>query len=216
MNAYSMLQRILESGIICAVGIGIHTSRQAKEVILALMKGGMSCFELMKGVPNANELLVELKKDYPDLILGIGTVLDTEMGYIAIQSKADFLVSPYTNNKLIKLCKRYGVVSCFGALTPKEIMEGWENGLDLVKVFPTIAMGGPEYIRILSGPFSSMHLVGAGGVTLDSLAAYFEAGASLVAVDEDLIEPNRIQSGEYKHISRRAEEYRQAIDKIRN
>ena len=209
----SILDRILSGGIICAVGGGIESQDQACKVVEALVAGGMECFELMRGVPNNTELLAQLKADNPDLILGIGTVMDPEAAHLAIQAGADFLVSPYLNLDMVRACRRHGVLSCFGVLTPAEIVNGWEAGLDLVKVFPTDAMGGPSYIRTLSAPFSHMRLVGAGGVTLDAVEPYFAAGASLVAVDTDLMPPKAIQAGDYAHLTELAKQYRSVLDR---
>jgi len=201
------LNQILESGIICAVGGGIETQDQARSVIEALVEGGMVCFELMSGVPRNHELLSELKDTYPEKVFGIGTVLDTVSALNAIKAEADFLVSPYLNLEMIKVCRRYNVISCFGALTPTEILLGWEAGLDLVKVFPTNAMGGASYIRTLKGPLPKVRFVGAGGVRLEDVEKYFTAGASVLAVDEDLIVPQAILDGQYSLITQRAQDY---------
>lgn len=208
----SKLVRILSGGIICAVGSGIETQEQARRVVEALVKGGMDCFELMRAVPNNTQLLSQLKAENPSLILGIGTVMDPEGADVAIRSGADFLVSPYVNTEVIRSCRRHNVVSCFGALTPTEIVLGWEAGLDLVKVFPADAMGGPSYFRTLKGPLSHARLVGAGGVTLEDVDAYFAAGAALVAVDEDLMPPDAIRTGDYSRLTELARLYRATLD----
>jgi 2-dehydro-3-deoxyphosphogluconate aldolase/(4S)-4-hydroxy-2-oxoglutarate aldolase len=167
----------------------------------------------MCGVPNNLSLLSEVKLTYPDAVFGIGTVLDAESAILAIKAGADFLVSPCLNFDIIHACRRHGVISCLGALTPSEIIKGWEAGLDLVKVFPTNAMGGPSYIRTLKSPFPKMRLVGAGGVNLKLVEAYFAAGASLVAVDEDLMPPDAIRLGDFTQIERRAREYSTILER---
>ncbi len=212
----SKLSQILSGGILCAVGVGIESQNQARTVIEAMMDGGIDCFELMRGVPNNLQLLHELKATYPETIFGIGTVLSPQAAVNAIEAGADFLVSPYLNLDILKSCRRHGVISCFGALTPTEIMKGWEVGLDLVKVFPTNAMGGPDYIRTISAPLSHIRLVGAGGVVLEDVETYFKAGASLVAVDEDLMPPELIRSGDFAKLTKRAQEYREVLDKSIN
>ena len=212
----SKLDQILSGGIICAVGSGIENQNQAKNGVEAMIQGGITCFELMRSVPNNHQIPSELKNIYPDIVFGIGTVMDPEDAILAIKAGAVFLVSPYLNLNMIRACKRYNVISCFGALTPSEIAQGVEAGLDLVKVFPTNAMGGPLYIRTLSAPFSHAHLVGAGGVVLEEVESYFNAGASLVAVDEDLMPPQLIQSGDFKALSHRAAEYIQVLSKREN
>jgi len=214
MKPQSNLDKILAAGVVCAIGGGTITAEQALRVIEALVRGGMTCFELMRGVPNAVSLVRELKGAYPNAAIGIGTILDTEAAAAAIHGHADFLVSPCANPAVIKACRRHGVVSCLGALTPSEILLGWEAGLDLVKVFPTSAMGGAEYIRTLKAPYPHIRLVGAGGVTLEQVPAYFAAGASLVAVDEDLVRASAIGEGDYASLTERAREYRAVLERI--
>jgi 2-dehydro-3-deoxyphosphogluconate aldolase/(4S)-4-hydroxy-2-oxoglutarate aldolase len=120
------LDRLLESDIICVVGIGIETQEHARKVVESLIEGGMNSFELMGGVPNRDELLVELKVAHQDKIFGIGTILDTESALASIKAKADLLVSPHLDLEMIQACHRYGVISWFGALTPTDILKGRE------------------------------------------------------------------------------------------
>jgi 2-dehydro-3-deoxyphosphogluconate aldolase/(4S)-4-hydroxy-2-oxoglutarate aldolase len=110
------LDRLLESDIICVVGIGIETQEHARKVVESLIEGGMNSFEL----------LVELKVAHQDKIFGIGTILDTESALASIKAKADLLVSPHLDLEMIQACHRYGVISWFGALTPTDILKGRE------------------------------------------------------------------------------------------
>src|SRR6185295_9766091 len=99
------------------------------------------------------------------VLLGAGTVLDTETARIALQSGAEFIVSPVVNHDVIRLCQRYDKLVLPGAFTPTEILSAWEAGADIVKVFPS-DITGPKYLKAIHGPLPQIRLLPTGGVTL--------------------------------------------------
>ena len=129
-----------------------------------------------------------------------------------------FLVTPNLDLKVIEYARTTGIPIVVGALTPTEVYAAWAAGADLVKVFPCGAMGGPQYLKDLLGPFDQLRLVAVGGVSLANLAGYFAAGAEAVGVSTSLFgakalrEKNLAQLGENVKIF--LEHCRQAKDRV--
>ncbi len=130
----------------------------------ALVKGGLNVFEVTTTTPRATELIAEARKRYgSSALVGIGTVLDRETAERGIDAGAQFVVSPSLHKEVIDACKSRGVVSCPGTFTATEVVQAWNWGADLIKVFP-ISQVGPGYITSLLGPLPWVRLVPTGGV----------------------------------------------------
>jgi len=136
-----------------------------------LCAGGINTFEIALGTPNALELIREVRTTFADrVVVGAGTVLDTETARLAVTAGAQFIVAPSLNLDLIRFAKRYSIVVVPGALTPTEILTAWEAGADMVKVFPVRALG-PGYIKDVLAPLPQVRLVPVGGVTVEDIVA---------------------------------------------
>jgi 2-dehydro-3-deoxyphosphogluconate aldolase/(4S)-4-hydroxy-2-oxoglutarate aldolase len=136
-----------------------------------------------------------------DFSIGAGTVLDPESARAAIDSGASFIVSPNTRRETLELCRRHGVVSCPGAMTPTEVVTAWEQGGDLIKVFPVDNLGGARYIRALKAPLPQIDLVPTGGIDLDNVAEHIRAGASAVAVGSSLMNKRLLEAEDWDGIA---------------
>jgi 2-dehydro-3-deoxyphosphogluconate aldolase/(4S)-4-hydroxy-2-oxoglutarate aldolase len=117
-----------------------------------------------------------------DAVVGAGTVTTPQMVTDCLNVGAQFIVSPATVPALIPPAQAREVPTMIGALTPTEVLTAWQAGCDLVKVFPCSALGGASYLKALRGPFPDLPLVPTGGVTLDTMGDYLEAGARALGV----------------------------------
>lgn len=170
----------------------------------ALKKGGIRCIEIPMTVPTALDLIKEAARDTgSDFIIGAGTVLDAETARGAILAGAEFIVDPSTDFDMIKLCKRYRKMVIPGAFTPKEVLEAWEAGADIVKVFPA-RFFGPKYFSDLKGPFPQIELMPTGGVEIDNAADFIRAGACAVTIGGDLLDKKAVDEGDFDEITARA------------
>jgi 2-dehydro-3-deoxyphosphogluconate aldolase / (4S)-4-hydroxy-2-oxoglutarate aldolase len=213
MSRLENLQRILNTGIVAI--IRAPSSDQLTNVARALFDGGIDVIEVTFTVPNALEILTAVKKDLGDrVLLGAGTVLDTETARAAFFAGAEFVVSPSLNPDLIRFCNRYDKVVMPGAFTPTEILAAWEAGADIIKVFPSDAVG-PAYLKALSGPFPQIRLMPTGGVNLKTLPDFIKAGACAVGVGGSLIEAEAIRTGDMARIRDLAGQYVQLLKSIR-
>src|SRR6266852_8941843 len=135
MSKESQLQRVLDCGIVAVVRS--PDSQQLVEVARALADGGVTVVEITMSVPNALEVLRQVRQSLGDrLLLGAGTVLDPETARAVLLAGAEYIVAPTVNLEVIRLCQRYDKLVMPGALTPTEILAAWEAGADIVKVFP--------------------------------------------------------------------------------
>jgi 2-dehydro-3-deoxyphosphogluconate aldolase/(4S)-4-hydroxy-2-oxoglutarate aldolase len=209
MSRIEDLNRVLQSGIVAI--LRVPTSDQLAGVAHALFEGGIDVIEVTFTVPNALEILAAVKKDLGNRVLmGMGTVLDPESARAALLAGAEFIVSPSLNLDVIRLCHRYDKVVMPGAFTPTEILAAWEAGADIVKVFPSDAVG-PSYLKALRGPFPQIRLMPTGGVNLETLPAFIKAGACAVGVGGSVVDPQALRDGKFAQLRELAAQYVQAI-----
>ena len=172
--------------------IGVIRAKDASEALWAAettVSGGLPLVEITLTTPGAYEAIARLREN-PAVTVGAGTVLDEAMARQAIKAGAQFLVSPHTDAAIIHLCREWGVLVAAGAATPTEALNASRLGADLVKIFPAETLGGPRFLKLLLDPLPWLKLMPTGGVTLDSLPAYFEAGAHAAGVASVLYEKN--------------------------
>jgi 2-dehydro-3-deoxyphosphogluconate aldolase / (4S)-4-hydroxy-2-oxoglutarate aldolase len=184
--------RILEIGIVPV--IRASSAEEGRFAAEAVSRGGIPIVEITMTVPGAVEVIAELVRDLPDVLVGAGTVLDAEMARRCLDAGATFLVSPGLDLDTVKLAAKEKVVMMAGALTPTEVMAAWKAGADLVKIFPCAQVGGPAYIKALKGPFPQVPLVPTGGVNLDTAADFLSAGAAALGVGGELIKKEAVQA----------------------
>lgn len=198
------LHSIKESGVVAI--IRMSEPERIIEIARALRKGGVRCIEIPMTVPTALELIRETTRDASsDFVIGAGTVLDAETARATILAGAEFLVGPNTNFDMIKLCKRYRKVVIPGALTPTEILNAWQAGADIVKVF-SARFFGPKYFSDLKGPYPHIDLMPTGGVRVDNAADFIRQGACAVTIGRDLLDTKAIAEGRFEVITERAEQ----------
>jgi len=209
------LGRILQAGVLPVVRAA--SGDEALGVIDAIRAGGIDVVELTMTVPGALDLIRELARRYgEEVVLGAGTVLDAETARACLLAGARFVVSPSLDEATIACCRTYSAPVMPGALTPTEVVRAWRAGATMVKVFPCSAVGGASYIRALKAPLPHIDLVPTGGVTLETVAEFFRAGASAVGAGADLVDVKKIRSGEAGAVTEKARSYVQAIARARD
>lgn len=212
MSKAEIISRVVAGGVIPV--IRASSREEALAVIEAVAAGGITTVEVTMTVPDAIELIAELS-DRGELLIGAGSVLDPESARECIDAGANFIVSPATNFDIILYCNDAEIVVMPGALTPTEIVNAWEAGADLVKVFPADAMGGPRYIRSLKGPLPHIKLIPTGGVNQETAAEFIKAGAEAVGVGGNLVDPKAIREGRSADITAAARRYFEIVSDAR-
>lgn len=213
MKRDEVLQRIRAQGLIAIVRA--PDADPLIPIAEALHAGGVEVIEFTLTVPGALEALPHARATLPpQVVLGVGTVLDAESARAAILAGAQFIVTPTLDERVIRLCNRYGIPVIPGAFTPTEILRAWEWGGDLIKVFPA-SVAGPEYCRAIHGPLPHIPLVPVGGITLDNAADYLRAGAVAVGVGGNLVSSELIRRRDWAALTQLAEAFTQRITEAR-
>lgn len=213
MDKDTALQRALATGIIPVIrAASAEDALFAAEAVLA---GGINIAEITMTVPGATTVVARLAKEMPEILVGAGTVLNVDVAQRCLDAGAQFLVSPGLNMKTLDYARKQDVLMIAGALTPTEVMAAWENGADLVKIFPCAQVGGASYIRALKGPFPEIPLVPTGGVNLDTCADFIAAGASALGVGGELIVKEAIRHRNSAVISELARQMLEAVQAAR-
>jgi 2-dehydro-3-deoxyphosphogluconate aldolase/(4S)-4-hydroxy-2-oxoglutarate aldolase len=191
MNREEVRARIEEVGVIPA--IRVSSPEDALFAAESVASGGIPIVELTLTVPGAIGVIAHLVRNVPELIVGAGTVWDTETASRCVDAGARFLTSTGLDLKTVEFAARENIVIFPGALTPTEVMIAWKSGVDFVKVFPCSQLGGAAYIRALKAPFPQVPLIASGGVNQQNVADFFLAGATAVGIGAHLIPKKAIE-----------------------
>ncbi|MGD1069902.1 MAG: bifunctional 4-hydroxy-2-oxoglutarate aldolase/2-dehydro-3-deoxy-phosphogluconate aldolase [Bryobacteraceae bacterium] len=183
--------RILRTGVIPAIRTA--SADDALFAADAVHHGGIHVVELTMTVPGAHEVLIELRRTHPKLMVGAGTVLDVETARSCVDAGAAFLSSPGLEPSVLNFAAESNVAVIPGALTPSEVMMALKAGADFIKVFPCAAVGGPSYIRALKAPFPNAPLMASGGVNQVTAKDYLSAGAVVLGIRGELIPHQAIE-----------------------
>ena len=201
-----ILQRIHDIGLIPVVRA--ESAEMAHRAVAAVCAGGIPIVEITMTVPGAIDVIRALiKQNSAETLIGAGTVLDARTAKACVDAGAQFIVSPALDLDTIVYCKKMNIAMIAGALTPTEIYTAWSAGADLVKVFPAGAVGGPGYLKAIKGPLPKIKLVPTGGVSLQSAAAFIDAGAEALGVGSDLIDVKALKEGLDSVVTARARQY---------
>jgi 2-dehydro-3-deoxyphosphogluconate aldolase / (4S)-4-hydroxy-2-oxoglutarate aldolase len=208
MSKIEVLQKIVTSGVVAV--IRAENPEQAARIADACALGGISALEITFTVPDAAGVIEHLvKKCSKEILLGAGTVLDPETARIAILAGAQFAVSPALNPETARLCNRYQVPYMPGAATIGEVIAAMECGADVVKVFPGEILG-PAFVKAVKGPLPQAQLMPTGGVNLENVAQWINAGAVAIGVGGNLTAGAK--SGDFASITHIA---RQFVEKVK-
>jgi len=193
-----------------------------KEVISACYRGGMKLFEFTNRGAFAHESFAELSRwaseTMPDLVLGVGTVLDAGTCSLYIQMGAGFIVSPLLNEEMARVCNRRKVLWIPGCATASEIGRAEELGAEVVKLFPGPTVGGAQFLRAYLGPCPWSNIMPSGGVspTEENLTEWFEAGAFCVGIGSQLISREIVKEKDFNQLEEISAKALDIIRKIRS
>lgn len=205
MKKSEVLTQLRTQGVVAVIrGNSLQEGVQISE---ACIQGGLKSIEMAYTNANASEIIKQLTEKYkndPEVCIGAGTVLDAPTARLAILSGANYIVSPSFDYETAILCNRYGVPYIPGCMTIKEIVTAMEAGSEMIKLFPGSAFG-PDYIGAIRSPLPHVSIMVTGGVKLDNLDQWFNAGVDAIGVGGEL---NTLGSqGQFDEITRIASEY---------
>ena len=207
------LSRLADTGVV-AVLRGVEAD-QLIEITEALREGGVTAVEITADTPDVAGKLGEVTGSFGDeVVVGTGTVLDSETARTTLMAGAEFVVSPSLHEDVIETCNRYGAVTAPGVMTPTEAIRGYEAGADFVKVFPAKTVG-PAHLGAMKGPLGQIPMMPTGGVGPDNAGDYVEAGAFAVGAGGALVDYDAAERGDYESITETARELVQVVEEAR-
>ena len=192
-----------------------------KKVIKACYLGGIRVFEFTNRGDFAHETFSELSKwvleEVPEMILGVGSVVDSGTASLYIQLGTNFVVSPILVEDMAKLCNRRKILWAPGCGSLTEISKAEELGAEIVKIFPGSSVGGPDFVKAIKGPFPWTSVMPTGGVVPneENLRKWFESGVAVVGMGSRLITKEILINQDYELLEKNVKETIQLIRKIR-
>lgn len=181
----------MKSSIIVPVVV-IEDAKDAVPTAKALLAGGINVMEITLRTAAALDSIRKVAAECPDMIVGVGTVLNLEQAKDAVEAGAKFIVSPGFDEETVKWCVEKNIDVAPGCVTPTEIMAARKLGLRVVKFFPANIYGGLKAITNLAAPFTDMQFIPTGGVNTENIAefvanpAIFAVGGSWVCKKTDI------------------------------
>ena len=210
MDKIDIIKRIMDDKLVAVVRA--ESKEQGLKIVDAVQKGGIKLIEVTMTVPGAVDIIASLAQAYKgkDVVIGAGTVLDSETARMCILAGAQFVVSPSFNAGTSTLCNRYRVPYLPGAMTVNEIVECLEHGADIIKLFPG-NLYRPETIKDFKAPLPQANFMPTGGVSVDNIAQWVKAGAVAIGVGGSLTAGAK--TGDYDAITREAQRFIEALTK---
>jgi 2-dehydro-3-deoxyphosphogluconate aldolase/(4S)-4-hydroxy-2-oxoglutarate aldolase len=200
------VHRCIETiGIIPA--IRVSSPSDALFAAEAVSTHGIPIVEVTMTIPGALEVISELTRNNPGMIVGAGSIWHVEMARRCVDSGASFLTSPGLDLNLIHFAIGKDMVVIPGVLTPSEVMSAWKAGPSFLKVFPCAQAGGPAYIKTLRAPFPDVPMIAAGGVNQQTAGDFIVAGAAALGIGSELIPPEAIRQRQKERIGELARRF---------
>jgi 2-dehydro-3-deoxyphosphogluconate aldolase/(4S)-4-hydroxy-2-oxoglutarate aldolase len=213
MSKTEMLEKVKELGLLAV--IRGPSAELTVKMVEALIAGGVLGIEITYSTPNAEQVVRTLSKMFGShIVLGMGTLTKPEQTLSAKEAGANYLVSPVCEPGLVKSMVDSGLLTMAGALTPTEVLQAYNLGSDVVKIFPG-SLGGPAYVKALKGPFPYIPMMPTGGVSANNVAEWFATGVVAVGAGSELCPPQLAKEGKFDEITRRAAEFIQVVKSAR-
>ncbi|MEK6374444.1 MAG: bifunctional 4-hydroxy-2-oxoglutarate aldolase/2-dehydro-3-deoxy-phosphogluconate aldolase [Acidobacteriota bacterium] len=203
MSRKELLAKVVEHAI---VGVVRENSAEAAVAVAeAYARNGIRIVEITLTTPDALALISSVAARFAgEVTVAAGTVRSANDAAAARRAGAELIVSPHTDVRIIEYANENDLLSVAGAATPTEIIQAWEAGCDIVKIFPAAALGGPDYIRTIRGPIRDIPMLAGGPIPLDTIEAYLDAGCVAVNLGVSLAVPDLVKTKQWDEIGRRA------------
>jgi 2-dehydro-3-deoxyphosphogluconate aldolase/(4S)-4-hydroxy-2-oxoglutarate aldolase len=215
----TVLNKIMELGLI---PVFYHADVEvAAKIVAACAAGGATVVEFTNRGDFAPQVFLELSKHFakaaPNIILGIGSIVDAPTAALYIAYGANFVVGPNFNPEVARLCNRRKIAYAPGCGSATEIAEAEELGVEIVKVFPGKSVGGPDFVKSVLGPCPWTRIMPTGGVdaTQESIKSWFSAGVACVGIGSQLITKQYIAAGDFEGLAQKTAQVLQWIREAR-
>ena len=199
-----VLEKIQEIGIVPVVVL--DDAKDAAPLAKALCEGGLPCAEVTFRTAAAEESIRIMSEQFPEMLVGAGTVLTTEQVDRAVAAGAKFIVSPGMNPRIVKYCVEKGILITPGCANPSDIEQALENGLDVVKFFPAEPAGGLKMIKAMAAPYVGVKFMPTGGINQNNVRDYLAYDRILACGGSWMVMGDMVAAGEFDKIKELAKE----------
>ncbi len=214
MNKENILDEILKRKVVAV--LRIKEPGKLKKVIESIAAGGITVAEITMTVPNAIQLIEKISKELEkNIIIGVGSVLNSKIAEEAIKAGAKYVVSPILKKEIIDKAHEYNVPAMPGCFSPTEIQTAYEYGADIIKVFPADVVG-MEFFKAILAPMPHLKLMPTGGVSLTNAGEWLKAGACAVGIGSALLDKEAIQNEKFEKLTENAKIVMNSINTINN
>lgn len=196
------MEQVAACGVVPVVVL--EDAGQALDTAKALLKGGINVMEITFRTAAAKDAIALVAREMPEMIVGAGTVINTEQARAAVEAGAKFLVSPGSDAEVIREAERLGVPIVPGVVTPSEIMMGLKLGIKVFKFFPAESYGGLKTIKALCGPFPQIRFIPTGGVSQANASEYFKHPKILAVGGSWMVSKDMIAAGKFDEIAEKS------------
>lgn len=212
------MDKILEelSGYGIVPVVVLNRAEDAKPLAEALCKGGLKCAEVTFRTEAAEESIKIMTEEFPDMLVGAGTVLTTEQVDRAVNAGAKFIVSPGFDPEVVDYCLSKGILIVPGCITPSEVSQGVKRGLEVLKFFPAQQAGGVAMIKAMAAPFTGVKFMPTGGINAANLSEYLSFGKVVACGGSWMVKADLIDAGNFDKITELTAEAVGLVNDIRN
>jgi len=193
-----VLEKIQELGIVPVVVL--NDAKDAAPLAQALCNGGLPCAEVTFRTDAAEEAIRIMSEQFPDMLIGAGTVITTEQVDRAVAAGAKFIVSPGLNPRIVKYCVEKGILITPGCTNPSDIEQAIENGLEVVKFFPAEPAGGLKMIKAMAAPYVGMKFMPTGGINQNNVRDYLAYDRIVACGGSWMVKGDLVDAGDFDKI----------------
>lgn len=198
------LERVQEIGIVPVVVL--EDAKDAAPLAKALCEGGLPCAEVTFRTAAAEEAIRIMTREFPEMLVGAGTVLTTEQVDRAVAAGVKFIVSPGLNPRIVKYCVDKGILIVPGCANPSDVEQALENGLDVVKFFPAQQAGGLAMIKAMAAPYVGVKFMPTGGINAENVKDYLAYDRILACGGSWMVKGDLVKAGDFEKITALAKE----------
>ena len=208
-----ILQKVQELGVVPVVVL--NNAKDAAPLAKALCEGGLPCAEVTFRTEAAEESIRIMASEFPQMLIGAGTVLTTEQVDRAVAAGAKFIVSPGFDPEIVDYCLAKDILVLPGCITPSEVAQALKRGLEVIKFFPAEQFGGVATIKALAAPYTNMRFMPTGGISAKNLPDYLGFNKIVACGGSWMVKGDMIEAGEFDKIKELTKEAVELVAEIR-
>lgn len=209
-----VLEQIQKLGIVPVVVL--DDAKDALPLAKALCDGGLPCAEVTFRTEAAEESIRIMSENFPEMLVGAGTVLTTEQVDRAVAAGAKFIVSPGLNPRIVKYCVEKGILITPGTTNPSDIEQALENGLEVVKFFPAEPAGGLKMIKAMAAPYTTVKFMPTGGINANNVRDYLAYDRIIACGGSWMVKNELVREGNFEKITELVKEAVDIVKEARN